>query len=157
MGAVVKSKHPQAPPFATAREIETFLARPLLARLCSHNHDGTIHVAPIYFLFSDGEFLFGTQMKSHKVGNIQRDKGVTVLIDIDTPVLQSVLAYGEATLDITDVLEKRVKILERYYEDPAQARAFAERLTKAWETVIIHVRPSRWVTMDYSQPFSIDE
>ncbi len=152
----MKTKHPQAPPFANELEIETFLAKPLLARLCSHNKDGTIHIAPVYYLFENGEFLLGTQVLSRKIKNIQRDKRVTVLIDAYEPVLQAVLAYGEAVLDYEDVVSKRVKILERYYESPSQAKAFAEKLAKAWKTVIIHVRPTRIVTFDYSKPFSIE-
>lgn len=152
----MKSKYPQAPPFANDQEIETFLAKPLIARLGSHNADGTIHIAPIYYLYQNGEFLFGTQEQSRKVKNIQRDQRVTVLIDAYEPILQSVMAYGEAVLDYEDVISKRVKILERYYESPSQAQAFAERLARAWKTVIIHVKPSRIVTTDYSKPFSIE-
>ncbi len=150
------SKHPQAPPFDNELEIADFLAQPQLARFCSHNPDGTIHAAPVYYLFENGEFLFGSQVLSRKVKNIQHDPQVTVLIDAYEPVLQAVLAYGEAVLDFEDVVEKRVRILERYYETPAQARAFAERLASAWQTVIIHLRPNRLVTFDYSKPFSID-
>ncbi len=150
------SKHPQAPPFANEHEIAAFLARAQLARFCSHNPDGTIHAAPIYYLYTGGEFLFGTQALSHKVKNIQHDPQVTVLIDAYEPVLQSVLVYGGAVLDYEDVVEKRVRILERYYETTAQARAFAERLAKAWQTVIVHLRPARMVTVDYSKPFSVD-
>jgi general stress protein 26 len=149
-------KHPQYPPFDNERELEAFLERPLLARFCSLNADGSIHATPIYYLSQDGEFVFGTQVKAHKIQNILRDKRVTVLIDTNEPVLQTVLVYGKAELDFEDVLEKRVKILERYYEDPAQARAFAQKLASAWETVIIHVRPNKVVSVDYSKPHSID-
>ncbi len=152
----MREKHPQFPPFGNEEEIEAFLERPLLARFCSLNEDGTIHATPIYYVYQNGEFLFGTQVQAHKIQNIQRDPRVSVLIDTDEPVLQSVLVYGQAELDFEDLLEKRVMILERYYADPTHARAFAERLTKAWETVIIHVRPERVVTVDYSKPYSID-
>jgi nitroimidazol reductase NimA-like FMN-containing flavoprotein (pyridoxamine 5'-phosphate oxidase superfamily) len=149
-------KYPQYPPFANDQEMETFLERPLLARFCSFNADGSIHATPIYYLYQGGEFLFGTQVRAHKIQNILREKRVTVLIDTDEPVLQSVLVYGEAELDFADVLEKRVRILERYYENPAQARAFAQRLVNAWETVIIHVSPTKIVSVDYSKPYSIE-
>ena len=152
----MKNKHPQAPPFDNELEIADFLAQPQLARFCSHNPDGTIHAAPVYYLYENSEFLFGSQVLSRKVKNIQHDPQVTVLIDAYEPVLQAVLAYGEAVLDFEDVVEKRIRILERYYETPAQARAFAERLASAWQTVIVHVRPARLVTFDYSKPFSID-
>ena len=153
---IMKLKYPQAPPFENKNEIETFLARPLLARLSSHNEDGTIHIAPVYFLFNNGEFLFGSQELCRKVKNIQQDRRVTVLIDAYEPVLQAVMAYGEAVLDYQNVVLQRVMILERYYESPSQAKAFAEKLAKAWATVIIHLRPTRIVTFDYSKPFSID-
>ena len=152
----MKSKHPQAPPFANELEIETFLKQPLIARLSSHNQDGTIHMSPIYYLYENGEFLLGTQELSRKAQNIHRDPRVTLLIDQYEPVLQAVLAYGEATLDYEDVLSKRIKILERYYETRAQAKAFAEKLTRAWQTVILHVQPKRLVTFDYTKPFTID-
>ena len=128
----------------------------MLARLSSHNKDGTIHIAPIYYLYTNSEFLFGTQELSRKVKNIHRDKRVTVLIDSHEPILQAVIAYGEAVLDYDDVITKRVKILERYYESQAQAQAFVEKLARAWKTVIIHVKPTRLVTFDYSKPFTID-
>lgn len=152
----MNEKHPQAPPFENGIEMQAFLERPLLARFCSLNEDGSIHATPIYYLYQGGEFLFGTQVRAHKIQNIQRDQHVTVLIDTDEPVLQSVLVYGKAELDFEDVLEKRVRILERYYDDPAQARAFAQRLAAAWQTVIIRVKPTKVVSVDYTRPFSID-
>lgn len=152
----MKPKYPQAPPFADYDEIEAFLAKPLLARLGSINDDGSIHIAPLYYMYKGGEFLFGTQAESRKAKNIQRDKRVTVLIDATDPVLQSVMAYGDAILDFEDVVTKRVEILDRYYESPTEAKAFAERLAKAWKTVIIRLKPTKIVTVDYSKPFSID-
>ena len=152
----MKSERPQAPPFDNRQEIEAFLARPLLARLCSHNRDGSIHIAPVYYLYENGEFLLGTQVRSLKARNVQRDRRVSLLIDAEEPVLQAVLVYGEAELDEQEVVEKRVRILERYYDQPDRARAFAEKLARAWKTVILHVRPTRMVTVDYSKPFSID-
>lgn len=152
----MKLKYPQAPPFANDQEINYFLARPLPARLASHNEDGTIHIAPIYYLYENGEFLMGSQELTRKVRNIQADSRVTVLIDAFEPVLQSVMVYGEAFLDYEEVVVKRARILERYYEKADQAQAFAEKLARAWKCVIIHVRPSCIVTIDYSKPFSIE-
>jgi nitroimidazol reductase NimA-like FMN-containing flavoprotein (pyridoxamine 5'-phosphate oxidase superfamily) len=149
-------KLPQAPPFANKAEIESFLEKPLLARFCSHNKDGSIHITPIFYRYEKGEFLFGTQQKARKIRNIEQDPQVTLLIDAEEPVLQAVIVYGEASLDFEDILEKRVRILERYYKSPADARAYAEKLARAWKTVIIHVHPTRMVSFDYSKPFSIE-
>jgi len=152
----MKSRYPQAPPFANIQEIETFLEKPLLAKLCSHNPDGTIHVAPIYFKFAGGEFLLGSQDQSRKVRNIKRDNNVTVLIDSFDPVIQAVLAYGDAYLDYEDVIAKRVEILEKYFPSRAEAKSFAERLARNWKIVIIRVKPTRIVTFDYCKPFPIE-
>ena len=151
-----KDKHPQAPPFANTQEMEAFLARPLLARFCSHNQDGTIHIAPLYYRYAEGEFTFATQYRSRKVQNILRDPRVTILIDATEPILQSVMAYGVAQLDEEDVVDKRVEILAPHYPNRQSARAFAERLARAWRTVIIRLRPTHIVTVDYSKPFSVD-
>jgi nitroimidazol reductase NimA-like FMN-containing flavoprotein (pyridoxamine 5'-phosphate oxidase superfamily) len=151
-----KSKYPQAPPFDNKDEMEAFLERPLFAKFSSHNEDGTIHSIPLYYLYTSGEFLFGTQDKSRKVRNIKRNNKVTILIDAAEPVLQAVIVYGEAILDYKDVVSKRVKIFDRYYMDKERARDFAERLAKAWKTVVIRVKPTKIVTLDYSKPFSID-
>jgi nitroimidazol reductase NimA-like FMN-containing flavoprotein (pyridoxamine 5'-phosphate oxidase superfamily) len=107
-------------------------------------------------LYEGGEFIFGTQDLSRKAKNLRRDSQVTVLIDATDPVLQAVMAYENATLDYENVVSKRVKILERYYESQAEAKAFAERLAKAWKTVIIRLKPTKIVSFDYSKPFSID-
>ena len=152
----MKTKHPQAPPFANIQEIEAFLARPLIARFSCHNNDGTIHISPIYYIYEDGEFFFGTQELSRKVKNIRRDDLVSVLIDTIDPIMQAVMVYGNAILDYEDVVTKRVKIIERYFETRTDAEGFVERLTEAWKTVIIRLKPTKIVSFDYSKPFSID-
>jgi hypothetical protein len=146
---------PQAAPFANETELLAFLERPLLARFSSHNPDGTIHIAPLYFLFSDGVFLFGTQPSSRKVRNIMRNPRVSVLVDTDEPVLQSVLAYDQAELDHKDVLKKRITILTKYGYSTANALDFACRLAEAWGSVIVRLQPTKLVTVDYSKPLSI--
>ena len=152
----MSSNYPQAPPFLNDQELEQFLARPLLARFGTHNEDGTIHIAPLYYLYDQGVFWFGTQEVSRKIRNIRRDERVTVMIDSPEPVLQSVLIYGTAQLDYDDLVTKRVRIVERYFDSPENASSFVERLTKAWKTVIIRVQPTQMVSIDYSQPWSID-
>lgn len=85
-----------------------------------------------------------------------RDSNVSVLIDASEPVLQAVLAYGDAYLDYEDVVAKRVEILEKYFPSRSEAQSFAERLARNWKIVIIRVKPTRIVTFDYSKPFPIE-
>jgi general stress protein 26 len=95
--------YPQAKPFV-ADERDAFLERPLIAKLCSHNPDGTIHVAPMWFKHQDGEGLLGMQEITHKVRNIQHNSQVTLLIDTTEPTLQGVIMVGEAEPDYDDVI-----------------------------------------------------
>lgn len=144
--------YPQAHPF-TEETLAVFLKRPLIAKLCTHNADGSIHVAPIWFRYEDGEILMGTQDISHKVRNIKENSRVTVLIDTTDPTLKGYIAIGDAELDYEDVIAKRTKIFEKYVDEPeAKARQLASR----WTPVIIRVKPQQVTTYDYSQGFGID-
>lgn len=141
--------YPQKPPF-TQDELEAFLNEAPLARLCSTNPDGTIHIAPVYFKYDNGDIVMGTQDISRKVRNIKRNPKVTLLIDNQSPPWKGVLIYGEAELDYEDVIAKRVSIFERYM--PAEnARKFAVDLANNYVPVIIRVKPKRIVSYDYSK------
>lgn len=141
-------KYPQMPPFRPD-EIPAFLARPILARLGTHNADGTIHLTPIYYNYVDGDFLLGTQAMSRRVRNIQRDPRVTLLIDDRNP-LGAVMVYGTATLEYENVLPRRIAILERY--NPHEyAVKFAEWLCATYPSVIIRVKPDKFVSFDYTK------
>lgn len=147
------SIYPQAKPFIQD-DITQFLAQPLVAKLSTHNEDGTIHTVPIWFRYHEGEFLFGTQDVSQKVQNIRRDDRVTVLIETTDPNLKAIMAYGTATLDYDDVITKRKLVFENYM--PAEdAAALAERLAGMWKPVIVRVTPDRMITFDYAQGFGI--
>ena len=50
MSEQTKTLYPQAKPF-TVEEAETFLAQSLIAKLGTHNEDGTIHIAPLWFKY----------------------------------------------------------------------------------------------------------
>ena len=141
--------YPQAKPF-TAEEAEAFLAKPLIAKLATHNADGTIHLAPLWFNYEGGEILFGTQAITRKIGNIKRNPRVTVLVDGVEPVLQAVLIYGTAELDYEDVVPKRIALFEKYMPKE-DAVGFAENLASTWEPVIIRVKPEQMITFDYSK------
>lgn len=141
--------YPQAPPM-TDREIEDFLIQAPIARLCSHNPDGTIHIAPLIFKYNNGELLFGTQKFSHKVKNIQHNGAVSVLIDTQEPPHKAVLIYGQAELDEQDVISKRVAIFEKGLPREA-AQGLANNLASQFEPIIIRVKPEKIVSWDYTK------
>jgi PPOX class probable F420-dependent enzyme len=141
--------YPQMPPLTQA-EVEEFLSQPHLARLSTHNEDGSIQTTPIWFNYADGDILLGTQEVSRKVRNIKHNPQVTILIDDPTPPFKGVLIYGQARLDYDDVLARRTAIISKYMP-PADAAGLAQGLASKWQSVIIRVRPDRIVSFDYGK------
>jgi len=148
-----KSVYPQAFPM-TPGEVENFLELPLIAKLSSHNKDGTIHTIPIWFKYREGEILLGTQEISQKVQNIKRDHRVTVVVDTTEPRLKGVIMYGTAELQYKDVIPTRISIFERYL-DPEDAPGLAESLASQWKPVVIRIKPTRIISFDYSKGFGV--
>ncbi len=147
------SVYPQAHAM-TPEEMASFLARPLIAKLCTHNPDGSIHAVPIWFRYANGEILLGTQEMTQKVQNVKRDNRVTVLVDTAEPAPGGVIMTGTAELDYDDVIPTRVSIFAKYMDAEA-ASALAARLAKQWQPVIIRIKPERVVTFDYSKGFGL--
>ena len=141
--------YPQMPPL-TQEEIESFLKGSHIAKFGSFNEDGTIHIAPLYYKYEDGQILLGTQVVSRKVKNVQRNNNVTVLIDTYEQLPKGVLIYGKADLDHEDVITKRVSLFENYMP-PEQALGLAQSLADRFEPVIIRVQPERITSYDYAK------
>jgi nitroimidazol reductase NimA-like FMN-containing flavoprotein (pyridoxamine 5'-phosphate oxidase superfamily) len=141
--------YPQMPPLTTD-ELVAFLNEAPIARLSSMNPDGTIHSAPVYFKYNDGDILIGTQEVTRKVRNSKQNPKVTVLIDNQAPPYKGVVIYGNAELDYEDVIAKRVAIFERYMPTE-NAQQLATGLANNHVPVIIRVKPSRMISYDYSK------
>lgn len=140
---------PQMPPMEDDAAIEAFLAEESIAVLSTHNADGTIHSAPILFLFEDGVFHLGTQVGAQRVANLRRDPTATLLIERREDPFKFVIAYGTAEIVDTD-FERRVDILSRLYPKEG-SRAFAQQMRDEFGIVSIEFRADRMVTVDYSR------
>ena len=147
------SVYPQAFPM-TFDEIEKFLDLPLIAKLSSHNKDGTIHTVPIWFKYREGKVFLGTQQISQKAQNIRRDSRVTVLVDTTEPRLKGVIIYGNAELEYEDVIPTRTSIFQKYM-DPEDAPGLAEKVASTWTPVVIRVTPDQIISFDYSKGFGL--
>jgi nitroimidazol reductase NimA-like FMN-containing flavoprotein (pyridoxamine 5'-phosphate oxidase superfamily) len=141
--------YPQMPPL-TQDELVAFLNAAPIARLSSMNPDGTIHSAPVYFKYDNGDILIGTQEVTRKVRNSKQNPNVTVLIDNENPPYKGVVIYGEAQLDYEDVIAKRVAIFERHMPTE-NAQQLATGLASTHVPVIIRIKPSRVISYDYSK------
>ena len=142
------TNYPQAPPMSKD-EVETFLNSASIARLASHNPDGTIHIAPVWFLYEDGYIFIGTQRISRKARNVADDPRVTVVIDKQAPPFMGVVIYGHAELEQEDAVAQRVTIFTKYM-DSKQATRTANQLAEAFAPVIIRIRPQQTISYDYA-------
>lgn len=142
--------YPQAPPL-TEEEVVSLLEVAPIARLATHNPDGTIHVVPVWFRYVDGAILLGTQAITRKVKNIERDPNVTVLVDDTEMPAKGAMIYGSATLDTEDLVAERVEIFEQFMPHEA-AQGMASSLAAQFEPAVIRVVPQKIVSWDYSKP-----
>ena len=71
----------QSPPMSV-QEAESFLREAKIARFCSLNKDGTIHAAPVWYKYENGEIIVATPPASRKARNVRRNENVAILIDI---------------------------------------------------------------------------
>ncbi len=144
--------YPQAP-YMNEEEVISLFDEAIFARLATTNVDGTIHIAPVYFKYEDGQILIGTQDPSRKIRNIKRNNNVSVLIDVTDVPFRGALVYGTAELDYEDIIPKRIAIFQRRPWEPSRedAEEYARKLTDKWKGVIVRVTPERVVTFDYSK------
>jgi len=139
----------QAPPL-TAKEIESLLKKNNIARICSHNEDGTIHATAVNYICINGQIVIGSISSSRKTKNIKRNNNVTVVIDNESA--QGILIYGKAEIECDDVYQSAVSVWENAFHAP---RDKVERLVKAYldkvKYVIIRITPQRIVTYDFTK------
>jgi nitroimidazol reductase NimA-like FMN-containing flavoprotein (pyridoxamine 5'-phosphate oxidase superfamily) len=146
---IEKVEYPQLPAL-TQEELVSFFEEAQFARLGTINEDGTIHIAPIFFKYDEGQILMATQDPSRKIRNIKRNNHVTVLIDTTEIPFRGALIYGTAELDYEDVIEKRVAIFERRLSRQ-EAETYASRLSGKWKCVIVRITPTKIASFDYSK------
>ncbi len=141
--------YPQMPPL-TDEEVVSLLQAVPIARLATHDPDGSIHLVPMLFKYVDGVILLGTQAVTRKIKNIRRDPNVTVLVDVEEMPAKGAMIYGTATLDTDDLVAERVEIFDRTMPHEA-AQGFANSLAAQWEPAVIRVVPKKIVSWDYSK------
>jgi len=138
----------QAPPL-TSEEIESLLKENNIARICSHNKDGTIHAVPVHYKYINGQIVMVFSDSSRKTRNIKRNNDVTVLIDTGRP-FRGILIYGKAELGYDNVHQLAVSV----HETSGQPREKVERFVHAHldpaKCVIVKVTPKRIVTFGYA-------
>jgi PPOX class probable F420-dependent enzyme len=143
--SAVPHDRPQPPPLVDA-ELEPFLRSAPIARLATHNADGTTHIAPVWFKYAEGQIWIPTQDMTQKVRNIKRSADVSVLVDTQEPPYIGVLIYGEALLDYDDVFNKKIDVYRKYFTEENLPDPY--KLAEKFVPVVVRVVPKRLVTFN---------
>jgi len=139
----------QAPPL-TNEEIEFLLKENNVARICTHNKDGTIHATPVSYRYINGQIVLMSYVISQKTRNIRRNNDVTVLID--TGSAQGILIYGKAELEYDNVYQMALSVWESSYRAPRDKyERFVQAALDKVKMVTVKVTPNRIITFDYTK------
>jgi nitroimidazol reductase NimA-like FMN-containing flavoprotein (pyridoxamine 5'-phosphate oxidase superfamily) len=144
----------QAPPL-TSEEIESMFKENHVARICTHNKDGTIHATPVGYRYMNGQILVLSLTESRKTRNLKRNNDITVLVDTENP-LRGILIYGKAEIDndYAKVYEQATSIIERWGIGNMPKEKL-QRVTKAYldafKSVIVKITPKHITTFDYTK------
>jgi hypothetical protein len=141
----------QAPPL-THQEIDDLLREARIARICSLNPDGTIHAAPMWFIYEQGQIYCATPLASQKATNIQRNNAVTVLIDSEDPPAKGVIIYGTGKVEELGPGELPwfISLYARYMpQDRAETRATTIFTISTWAKITVN--PTRVASYDYAK------
>jgi len=113
----------------TPEDLENLFTASYTTIFCSHNNDGTIHAAPIWYRYKDGIFFFVSIKKARRVANVKRNNNVSLSFlmqgsragEGNNPS-KCALVYGEAELgfDPENGMQKYVGwVFDKYGSTPS--------------------------------------
>lgn len=136
---------------STARELtdpmREFLQRQPFATLATHNPDGSIHLVPVWFLFSDGRFYVATWSGTRKVRNVAVRPGATITVD-DRETAEWVSAAGVAELLEGAEAARANDSINRKYLTECGIDVIGGLMERAEDATIV-ITPHRWKAWDY--------
>lgn len=134
-------------PSLTEKEIDIFLREAKVARICTLNKNGTIHAVPVWFMYENGLITIASPEKACKIGNIVKNKEVTVLID-DESLAKGVIIYGKAEVDFSEWDSGGIALTEKYLKDASKALEWWTGINKIAKWIKITVTPDRMASFD---------
>ena len=126
-------------------EVEEFLSQPRTAQLVTMRAAGTPHVAPVWFLWENGQALVMADRTAVKVRNIRRNS--TAALCVCTPDHPYSFVTIEGTANITDSglgdMVRRTCVL---YEGEQRGAEFAAELLADERLTLIVISPDRFIS-----------
>ena len=126
-------------------EMRSFLGERRYAVLATHDPDGGIRLAPIWFLFADDRLYFATPSDSPKVKNVERDASASVVVDArESGRERWVSASGSAdVLRGADAQAINARIWRRYLAPEALDGPIHAALAES-DDVTLRLTPAEW-------------
>ena len=118
-----------------------FVSQPRIGRLGTISRDGTPHIAPIWYRFTDGVFLVLTERGSQKHKNIERDARVTLCIDDERAPYHTVLVRARVVVEEAPGREWREELAIHYLGDENGKRYIAENMHA--NDVMLRITPEK--------------
>lgn len=129
--------------------LQSFLQRPLIAKLATINRDGSPHVTLVWFKHDDGNILVSTTKDRVKAKNVVRDNRVCVAIDDPQDPWKWAIFNGRADVEEAGAHELIEELAVKYMGE-ARGLAYSQR-TRPEHRVILRIRPEKTRTMGLAQ------
>ena len=129
----------------TREEIDVFLAQPRTAQLVTLRASGTPHVAPVWFLWDEGQALVMADASAIKVRNIRRNPAVALCVCTPDHPYEFVTLEGRAAV-ASGGLENMVRRTCILYEGPERGAEFADELLADERLTLITISVDRFIS-----------
>ena len=126
-------------------DLRQFLGERRYAVLATHDPDGEIRLTPIWFLFEDDCFHFGSSSRSRKVQNVERNAAASVVVDAREPGRERwVFASGRVEIVRGAEAEAINARIRRRYVTPEALDGPIGAALAASDDVTLRLVPTAW-------------
>ena len=129
---------------------DEFLKTQKILRLSTIGKNNFPHITPVWYMFSGKKIYIGTDTKSQKIKNIQKNNHVSFCVDVgvNSPDIYGVMGQGIANLILEMPKTKTIakKILLKYFK--TLENESAKKLLDDTEC-IIEIIPQKFSTWNY--------
>ena len=79
---------------------DKFLKEQKILRLCTIDKNNFPHITPVWYMFSGGKIYIGTDTKSQKIKNLEKNNHVSFCVDVgvNSPDIYGVMGQGNANI-----------------------------------------------------------
>jgi nitroimidazol reductase NimA-like FMN-containing flavoprotein (pyridoxamine 5'-phosphate oxidase superfamily) len=101
--------------------LDEFLKTQKILRLSTNGKNKTLHIVPVWYIYSSKKIYVGTNTRTQKAKNLKKNNKVAFCIDVgvNSPNIYGVMGQGDANLilEINTVKLIATKILLKYFKN----------------------------------------